>query len=106
MDLQVATPKINGFFAATKEVVSGNANKTIYGVAQCAETTSETGCQDCLKIAYTNVQSCLPDTDGRAVDAGCFLRYSTTSFFPDNQTTNLTPFLGGKGKISSCNPYL
>ncbi|KAK9950601.1 hypothetical protein M0R45_006084 [Rubus argutus] len=97
MDLQVATPKIKGFFAATKEVVSGSANKTIYGVAQCAETTSETGCQDCLKVAYTNVQSCLPDTDGRAVDAGCFLRYCTTSFFPDNQTTNLTPFLRGKG---------
>ena len=63
MDLQVATPKIKGFFAATKEVVSGSANKTIYGVAQCAETTSETGCQGCLNVAYTNVQSCLPDTD-------------------------------------------
>ncbi|KAK9950604.1 hypothetical protein M0R45_006086 [Rubus argutus] len=100
MDLQVATPKINGFFAETsKEIVSGSANQTIYGVAQCAETTSETGCQDCLKVAYTNVQSCLPDTDGRAVDAGCFLRYSTTSFFPDNQTTNLAPFLG-KGSNS------
>ncbi|KAK9950661.1 hypothetical protein M0R45_006138 [Rubus argutus] len=50
MDLQVATPKINGFFAETsKEIVSGSANQTIYGVAQCVETTSEAGCQDCLK---------------------------------------------------------
>ncbi|XP_004293009.1 PREDICTED: cysteine-rich receptor-like protein kinase 3-like [Fragaria vesca subsp. vesca] len=93
MDLQVATSNINGFFTASKVVVSGSANTTIYGVAQCAETTSQTGCLDCLKVAYTNVQSCLPDTDGRAVDAGCFLRYSATSFFPDNQTTNITPFL-------------
>lgn len=93
MDLQVATSNINGFFTASKVVVSGSANTTIYGVAQCAETTSQIGCLDCLKVAYTNVQSCLPDTDGRAVDAGCFLRYSATSFFPDNQTTNITPFL-------------
>nr|XP_011469259.1 PREDICTED: cysteine-rich receptor-like protein kinase 3 isoform X2 [Fragaria vesca subsp. vesca] len=92
MDLQVATSNINGFFTASNVVVSGSANTTIYGVAQCAETTSQIGCLDCLKVAYTNVQSCLPDTDGRAVDAGCFLRYSATSFFPDNQTTNITPF--------------
>ncbi|KAM5558337.1 cysteine-rich receptor-like protein kinase 2 [Rosa sericea] len=100
MDLQVATPKINGFFAASKEVVSGSGNTTVYGMAQCAETTTETGCQDCLKVAYRNIQSCLPNTDGRAVDAGCFLRYSATSFFPDNQTTNITPFLekGGNSR--------
>ncbi|KAL6285100.1 hypothetical protein ACE6H2_009490 [Prunus campanulata] len=102
VDLQLATPKINGFFAATKnEVVSsGSGNETVYGVAQCAETISKTGCQDCLNVAYANLQSCLPDTDGRAVDAGCFLRYSTTSFFPDNQTTNIASFLktGGNSR--------
>ncbi|KAF3450331.1 hypothetical protein FNV43_RR06411 [Rhamnella rubrinervis] len=42
-------------------------------------------------------QGCLPDADGRAVDAGCFLRYSTTPFFADNQTTDLTPFLSNGG---------
>ncbi|CAL2244475.1 unnamed protein product [Prunus armeniaca] len=102
VDLQLATPKINGFFAATKnEVVSsGSGNETVYGVAQCAETISKTGCQDCLNVAYANLQSCLPDTDGRAVDAGCFLRYSSTSFFPDNQTTNIASFLktGGNSR--------
>ncbi|KAL6285094.1 hypothetical protein ACE6H2_009484 [Prunus campanulata] len=102
VDLQLATPKINGFFAATKnEVVSsGSGNETVYGVAQCAETISKTGCQDCLNVAYANLQSCLPDTDGRAVDAGCFLRYSSTSFFPDNQTTNIVSFLktGGNSR--------
>ncbi|KAL6285099.1 hypothetical protein ACE6H2_009489 [Prunus campanulata] len=103
MDLQLATPKINGFFAATKnEVVgSGSGNETVYGVAQCAETISKTGCQDCLKVANDNLQSCLLlDTDGTAVDAGCFLRYSRTSFFPDNQTTNIASFLktGGNSR--------
>ncbi|RXH90704.1 hypothetical protein DVH24_035468 [Malus domestica] len=100
VDLRIATPKINGFFAATKnEVVSsgGNGNATVYGVAQCAETISKIGCQDCLNVAYNNLQSCLPDTDGRAVDAGCFMRYSSTSFFSDNQTTNIAHFLKGGG---------
>ncbi|XP_048422452.1 cold-responsive protein kinase 1 isoform X3 [Pyrus x bretschneideri] len=67
VDLQLATPKINGFFAATRnKVVSsgGSGNVTVYGVAQCAETVSKIGCQDCLKVAYNNLQSCLPDTDG------------------------------------------
>ncbi|KAF5479315.1 hypothetical protein F2P56_000148 [Juglans regia] len=93
LDLQVATPKINGFFAASrKEIAVGGG--TVYGVAQCVETASETDCLDCLKLAYTNAQICLPGKDGRAVDAGCFLRYSNTAFFADNQTTNISPFLG------------
>ncbi|XP_059623255.1 cold-responsive protein kinase 1-like [Cornus florida] len=95
-DLQVATPRINGFFAATKTAVVGG-NASVYAVAQCAETVSETGCQDCLTVAYGNIQSCSPDTDGKAVDAGCFLRYSETAFFADNQTVNITPFLGSGG---------
>lgn len=95
-DLKIATPKIIGFFAATKsEVVGGSA--TVYAVSQCAETISESTCQDCLTVAYANIQSCPPNADGRAVDAGCFLRYSDTAFFPDNQTTNINPFLGGGG---------
>ncbi|KAF5960322.1 hypothetical protein HYC85_001531 [Camellia sinensis] len=89
-DLKITTPKINGFFAATKsEVVGGSA--TVYAVSQCAETISESTCQDCLTVAYVNIQN------GRAVDAGCFLRYSDTAFFADNQTTNINPFLGGGG---------
>ncbi|KAK7243804.1 hypothetical protein RIF29_38616 [Crotalaria pallida] len=89
-DLQIATPKINGFFAATKTQVAGG---TIYAIAQCVETASESGCLDCLKVGYNNIQSCLPNTDGRAFDAGCFMRYSETSFFADNQTIDITPFL-------------
>lgn len=103
-DLLTATPKVNGFFAATNKQVTGAiGNATmVYGVAQCVETITNTGCEDCLKVAYGNLQGCLPDADGRAVDAGCFLRYSTTPFFADNQTTNLTPFLSN-GNWSSNN---
>ena len=94
-NLRVATPKIIGFFAAEKKEVvgTGGGNVKVYGVAQCAQTVSSSGCLNCLEVAYNNLQNCLPESDGRAVDAGCFLRYSNTSFFADNQTTNLAPFL-------------
>ena len=54
-DLQVATPRIKGFFAASKkEVVGGVSNATVvYAVAQCVETVGEKGCQDCLTFAST-----------------------------------------------------
>lgn len=91
-DLLTATPKINGFFGATKKQVVGE-NASVYGVAQCVETVTRTGCEDCLKVAYGNLEGCLPDSGGSAVDSGCFLRYSSTAFFTDNQTTHLEPFL-------------
>ncbi|CAL5364988.1 unnamed protein product [Camellia sinensis] len=104
-NLKIATPNINGFFAATKsEVVSGST--TVYAVSQCAETISELSCQDCLTVASANIQSCPPNAEGRAVDAGCFLRYSDTAFFADNQTTNISPFLGGGGGSSKKNAII
>ncbi|KAH6799380.1 hypothetical protein C2S51_035864 [Perilla frutescens var. frutescens] len=100
MNLEAATPRMNPYFAATKRSVANSNNLTIYGVAQCAQTISQTGCQDCLTVAFRNIQGCLPDADGRAIDAACFLRYSDTPFFADNQTTNITPFLGAGGNSS------
>uniref|UniRef100_A0A3N7ECH6 Protein kinase domain-containing protein n=1 Tax=Populus trichocarpa TaxID=3694 RepID=A0A3N7ECH6_POPTR len=38
-------------------------------------------------------QTCFPDADGRSINVGCFLRYSDTPFFADNQLTDLKPFL-------------
>ncbi|KAL7135411.1 hypothetical protein ABFS83_11G093800 [Erythranthe nasuta] len=95
-DLQTATPRINGYYAA---VVSSNGanSSSVYGVAQCAESISQSGCSDCLTVAYGNIQGCLPNTDGRAIDAACFIRYSDARFFADNQTIDITPFLGGGG---------
>jgi len=90
-DIQTATPKIKGFYAATKtQVANGTA---IYAVAQCVETATEDTCLSCMQIGYNNLESCLPNTEGRAYDAGCFMRYSTTPFFADNQTIDIAPFL-------------
>ncbi|XP_068495473.1 cold-responsive protein kinase 1-like [Phaseolus vulgaris] len=89
-DIQRATPKTKGFYAATKTEVAGGS--AIYAVAQCVETATEDTCQNCMQVGY-NLQNCLPRTEGRAYDAGCFMRYSTTLFFDDNQTIDIAPFL-------------
>ena len=91
MNLQIATPKIKGLYAATKTQVAGGG--AIYAVAQCVETATESSCMDCVTFGNVNLQSCLPNTDGRAYNAGCFMRYSGTPFFADNQTIDITPYL-------------
>ncbi|EHA8589573.1 putative cysteine-rich receptor-like protein kinase 2 [Cocos nucifera] len=85
-DLATATPRIPGFFV-------GAERGGVYGVAQCVETVYERECSRCLQVALGNIQGCPPDSDGRAVDAGCFLRYSNDAFFPPNESVNLAPFL-------------
>ncbi|KAI9100236.1 hypothetical protein K1719_024454 [Acacia pycnantha] len=84
-NLQTATPKKQGFFAATKiELPHKNNSTTIYAFAQCIETITQSGCFNCLDTGYKNMQTCLPNSDGRAYADGCFMRYSTSSFFPHN----------------------
>ncbi|KAL8155626.1 cold-responsive protein kinase 1-like [Apium graveolens] len=102
-DLVAATPKINGFFAATtRPVLHGGATATVYAVAQCIETISRKDCQSCLTIGYNNIQSCPPASEASSADAGCFLRYSDVSFFADKSVINITPHLqGGKRILTS-----
>lgn len=82
--LKTTTPKTHGFFAATKAELPHNYNgTTIYAFAQCIETITQNGCFDCLSTGYNNMATFLPNSNGRAYADGCFMRYSTSSFFPD-----------------------
>ncbi|KAF5188247.1 Cysteine-rich receptor-like protein kinase, partial [Thalictrum thalictroides] len=101
-DIVAATPRIDGFFAASnRQVVSGGT--TVYAIAQCVLSLSQTGCKNCLSTAHNHLRRCPPYAEGRAIDAGCFLRYSDRPFFDGNQTTNLTLFLrkGEKGTLKA-----
>lgn len=103
-ELVQATPRINSFFAASnKEVVGANGNVTVYGVAQCVETIDKKGCEACLQVAEANIRRCPPESDGRAVDTGCFLRYSELPFFAANHTIDLTPFLKSSKRLLKIN---
>ncbi|KAK1421481.1 hypothetical protein QVD17_23840 [Tagetes erecta] len=90
-DLRVATPRIPDFYATTTRRVSSNV--TVYAIAQCHMNISQSDCARCLSISTTTLQDCLPNMFGRAIDAGCFMRFSNIAFFKDNQSTHLTPFL-------------
>ncbi|KAL8116962.1 cysteine-rich receptor-like protein kinase 2 [Apium graveolens] len=97
-DLIAATPKIKSFYAASKrQVFDGGptAIATVYVVAQCVQNISQSDCDTCLSRAYINVQTCPPQAGGSSVDAGCFLRYSDTAFFTDNDVTDITQYVEG-----------
>lgn len=89
-DLSLAVPNIADYAAAAE-------GDGVYGAAQCADTVSKEVCAQCLQVAYTNIQGCLPAENGRAVDAGCFMRYSNLTFFSANQTVDLSRYLGDSG---------
>ncbi|KAJ1412166.1 Serine-threonine/tyrosine-protein kinase, catalytic domain [Sesbania bispinosa] len=53
----------------------------VYALAQCWNTVGNDGCRDCLRKAGKEVRGCLPKREGRALNAGCYLRYSTEKFY-------------------------
>ena len=76
-NLSVEAPKNDNFFV-------GFVNKgyiTVYGLAQCWESVSGSACEDCLAKAVSNIGSCTPKEEGRVLNAGCYMRYSTQKFF-------------------------
>lgn len=68
----------------------------VYGLAQCWESLNTTECRDCLNKAKTEAVSCLPSREGRSMNAGCFLRYSTEKFFNNDSRSD-----GGSSGLSS-----
>ncbi|KAL7614332.1 hypothetical protein Lser_V15G06984 [Lactuca serriola] len=91
-DLRTATPRTSDFYAASTRALPDRSG-TVYGIAQCNQNLSQSVCEDCLNSRYSSLDDCLPNTNGRAIDNGCFMRYSSTPFFGQNQTTNITPLL-------------
>ncbi|KAL7611310.1 hypothetical protein Lser_V15G12082 [Lactuca serriola] len=91
-DLRTAVPRIPSYFAASTRQITGT-NETVYAIAQCGRNISQSMCADCLKIRFGLLDNCLPSTSGKAIDDGCFMRYSEIPFFQANQTTDITSFL-------------
>ncbi|KAF3444627.1 hypothetical protein FNV43_RR14320 [Rhamnella rubrinervis] len=57
----------------------------VYALAQCWKTVGTGGCRACLEKAAMAVGKCAPKREGRAMNAGCYLRYSTVKFYNDEQ---------------------
>ncbi|KAK7339547.1 hypothetical protein VNO77_20221 [Canavalia gladiata] len=70
--------------------------KGVYALAQCWNTVGSDGCRDCLRKARKDVKGCLPQREGRALNAGCYLRYSTHKFYNEEGVGG-----GGTGSLRS-----
>ncbi|KAI3519022.1 hypothetical protein L1887_07992 [Cichorium endivia] len=92
LDLQIAAPRTSNFYAvSTRQEAGGNG--TVYAIAQCNLKVSQSVCLECLKLRSNSLYDCLNTTSGRAMDNGCFMRFSSTPFFGQNQTTDISALL-------------
>lgn len=78
IDNLTATALVNGRYAVRE-------SKGVFGLAECWNTVSREGCRACLGKASREIRGCLPSKEGRALNSGCYLRYSTEKFY-SNQT--------------------
>eukprot|EP00253_Pinus_taeda_P018363 PITA_18363 len=87
--------------SANNGYATGSIDGSLYGVAQCWPTLTTSICQGCLTEAQNQLLTCLPKREARGLEAGCFMRYSTYSFFTDNVTSPLANLTPPSGKSSS-----
>ncbi|TKY69895.1 Cysteine-rich receptor protein kinase 3 [Spatholobus suberectus] len=83
-DLSIEAPKNEGFFVG----YVSRGNVTVYGLAQCWKYVNGSACQNCLAEAVTRIDSCAPKEEGKALNAGCYLRYSTRNFYSNSSNIN------------------
>ncbi|CAI9779360.1 unnamed protein product [Fraxinus pennsylvanica] len=73
-----AAPNNNGY--ARAQVPVSRTNESAYVLANCWRTLSANSCRACLQNASASILGCLPRSEGRALNTGCFVRYSDTNF--------------------------
>ncbi|KAF8399733.1 hypothetical protein HHK36_015604 [Tetracentron sinense] len=76
----VAGAPDNNGYARAKVLVSGSVNESAYVLADCWRTLNKSSCRACLENASASVIGCLPWSEGRALNTGCFMRYSDVNF--------------------------
>ncbi|KAL3644509.1 Cell division control protein 2 [Castilleja foliolosa] len=76
----VSTAGNGNGFARAQVPISGAANESVYVLAECWRTISPEGCRACLENATASILGCLPSSEGRARNTGCFMRYSDRDF--------------------------
>ncbi|KAK9270876.1 hypothetical protein L1049_026462 [Liquidambar formosana] len=81
-NLSAEAPKNGGFFVGSVS----NGNLLVYGLAQCWELVNGSTCEKCLANSLSKIGSCLSKEDGRVLNAGCYLRYSTQRFYNNSAT--------------------
>lgn len=93
-NLSQLAPKNDGFFVGSVE----RRNVSVYGLAQCWEFVNGSACEKCLANAVARVASCQTQ-EGRALNGGCYLRYSANKFY--NNSTDVVVIAGHRGELCS-----
>ncbi|KAL2510260.1 Cysteine-rich receptor-like protein kinase 2 [Forsythia ovata] len=73
-----AAPNNNGYGRA--QVPVSGTNESVYVLTDCWRTLNASSCRACLQYASASILGCLPWSEGRALNTGCFVRYSDTNF--------------------------
>ncbi|KAD2393752.1 hypothetical protein E3N88_40729 [Mikania micrantha] len=73
---------------AREQLLVANRKESVYVLAECWRTLSPSSCRACLENATMLISKCLPWSEGRVLNAGCFMRYSDTNFLNPVPTTN------------------
>ncbi|KAK4791922.1 hypothetical protein SAY86_022357 [Trapa natans] len=90
----VASAPGNKGYGRAKVAVAGAMNQSAYVLADCWKSLDRSSCQACLENALTSILTCLPWSEGRALNTGCFMRYSDTNFL-----NNIPSNGSNRGKI-------
>lgn len=61
----------------------------VHAMAQCWRILDKDMCSACLIDAVNSAINCMPSEEGRALNAGCYLRYSTYGFENDPDSGSL-----------------
>ncbi|KAK4603617.1 hypothetical protein RGQ29_012215 [Quercus rubra] len=97
-------PDSRGFAVKRQKLPAGSS---VYAMANCWKTMDHNMCSSCLVNAAMVSLSCLPSTDSRVMNAGCFIHYSDYDFTngPDSDAAVDTIFSYvsyALGAIASC----
>ncbi|XP_050374145.1 cysteine-rich receptor-like protein kinase 3 [Argentina anserina] len=95
-NLSLEAAKNDGFFVGSMD----RENVTVYGLAQCWELVNGFACEKCLSDAVVRIGSCPPKDEGRVLNAGCYLRYSTQKFYYNNTKTDDGGGVGGRHDLA------
>ncbi|ERN02723.1 cysteine-rich receptor-like protein kinase 3 [Amborella trichopoda] len=62
-------------------------NTSVYGLVQCWKPLNMSSCGRCLDSGVVSLSTCLPLVEGRVLNSGCYLRYSTRPFYNVNTSS-------------------
>ncbi|KAJ0725769.1 putative protein kinase RLK-Pelle-DLSV family [Helianthus annuus] len=76
------------------QMLVASGNESVYVLAECWRSLSPSSCRACLDNASLSIAKCLPWSEGRVMNTGCFMRYSDTDFL--NAVPDTSSYKRGK----------